>query len=141
MSHHLWRELYLQTKVNGAFSRILDPLTKRKKENQIWLQEQVPNFMEEDDVPSSSLDLNPLDYRLRLVLEEQGCTQMHSLKAAREIPLTMIRESIDDQLKRLRCCTKQKSAILSNSGSNVFFKVFSSFLENFLSISFVFASK
>ncbi len=96
MSYYLWRLLYSQTKMSDAFSRILHLL---------WLQEQVPYFIEVDDRPSSSPDLNPLDYKLWSVLEEHAHAQRNKnlnllkaviVKAAREIPLAMIHELIVD---------------------------------------------
>ncbi len=57
-----------------------------------------------------SVQISSLDYKLWLVLEECACTQRHQnlnplktaiVKVAREIPLAMIRESIDDKSKRL----------------------------------------
>ncbi len=81
---------------------------------------QILDFIELDDSPSSSSDLNPLDYKLGSVLEECACAEevpksrftescdCEGGERHRDIPLAMNRESIDDWPKRLWCCVQAK---------------------------------
>ncbi len=80
---------------------------------QKWLQEYVPDFIEVDDWPSSGPDLDPLNYKLWSVLEERACAWRHqnfdSLEAAREVPLALIHELINDWPKRLWRCVQAEA--------------------------------
>ena len=89
----------------------------KAKTTQAWLRENVPAFIPVNEWPSSSPDLNPLDYSLWTELELRACRKSHpnleSLKRAlvREaklIPLEKIRAAIDDWPNRLRACIKNK---------------------------------
>lgn len=89
----------------------------KAKTTQAWLRENVPAFIAVDEWPSSSPDLNPLDYCLWTELELRACRKSHpnleSLKRAlvREaklIPLEKIRAAIDDWPNRLRACMENK---------------------------------
>ncbi len=89
--------------MSGAFSRILHPSQSEKTEK--WLQEHVPDFIETDDWPSASTNLNPLDSKLCLVLEDCVCAQRHQnldslnaviVKVVKEIPGAIIRKLIGD---------------------------------------------
>jgi len=79
----------------------------------------MPYFIEANNWPSSSPDLNPLDYKLWRVLEERACTCRYPnlvslkaaiVKAAGEIPLEVIHECIDEWPKRLRLCIAKKGS-------------------------------
>lgn len=80
---------------------------------QQWLRDNVPEFIAAEDWPSGSPDLNPLDYKLWDVLEASACKSRHHsldglkksiVDAARKMPLSIIRASIDDWPKRLKLC-------------------------------------
>ncbi len=84
-----------------------------------WLREDTIDYIKVDEWPSTSPDLNPLDYKLWLMLEECACKWRYqnfdSLKAVivktvREIPLAMIRESINNSPKCLRHCVQAKGS-------------------------------
>ncbi len=109
------RSLFENTE-DWCFQQDSAPAHKAKR-IQKWLADNVPDFIATNDWPSGSPDLNPLDYSLWSKLEERACARSHrnldSLKrsikkAARELPLATIRESIDDWPKRLRLCVKKR---------------------------------
>ncbi len=66
-----------------------------------------------DDWPPSSPHINPLDYKCGLCwrnMPAPGGTKISTHRqAVREIPLAMIRESINDWLKRLQRCEQTKA--------------------------------
>jgi transposase len=89
----------------------------KARTTQIWLERNVPDFIRADDWPSSSPDLNPLDYKLWSVLEDMVCSKRHanidslkkSLKAAvANFPMDTVRKSIDEWPDRLKACIKVK---------------------------------
>ncbi|CAG9795909.1 unnamed protein product [Diatraea saccharalis] len=103
----------------GATSAKCCTQKKLGKKHQTWLRENVPAFIAADKWPSSSPDLNPLDYSLWTELELRDCRMSHpnleSLKRilvreAKQIPLEKIRAAIDVWPNRLRsdvlrrCC-------------------------------------
>jgi len=69
---------------NWCFQQDSAPAHKAKL-SQDWLIENKPDFIEANNLPSSSLDLKPLDYKLWRVLEERACIRRYpnlaSLKA------------------------------------------------------------
>lgn len=85
----------------------------KAKTTQEWLRREVPAFIADEDWPSGSPDLNPLEYRLWSVLEEMACKKRHddldSLKrslekAAAEIPMETVRAAIAEWPNRLKAC-------------------------------------
>ena len=89
----------------------------KAKTTQHWLQQQTPDFITPEDWPSSSPDLNPLDYKLWSDLEGMVCTKRYSnidsLKkalclAVENFPLDVVRNSIDEWPERLRRCVKAR---------------------------------
>jgi DDE superfamily endonuclease len=101
---------------NWCFQQDSAPAHKARR-IQTWLAENLPDFITANDWPSGSPDLNPLDYSLWTKLEERACAHSHRnldslkksiVKAARELPLETIRESIDEWPKRLRLCVKKR---------------------------------
>ena len=101
---------------NWCFQQDSAPAHKARR-IQTWLTANVPDFISTNDWPSGSPDLNPLDYSLWNKLEEHACAHKHqnlqSLKkgiekSARELPLSTIREAIDQWPKRLRRCVQTK---------------------------------
>jgi len=84
---------------NWCFQQDSTP-TYKATLTQDWLIKNMPDFIEATNWPSSSPDLNPLDYKLWRVLAEHACARRYpnlaSLKAAivktaSEIPLEVIR--------------------------------------------------
>ncbi len=69
--------------MSGAFNGILQPLTKQKTIKN-GSKEHISDFIETDDWPISSPNLNPLDNKLWLVQEEHACRHQNldSLEAA-----------------------------------------------------------
>lgn len=89
----------------------------KAKTTQIWLQSHVPNFINSEDWPSGSPDLNPLDYKLWSVLEDMVChtryANIESLKqalirAVTKFPIDEARNAIDAWPVRLKACIKAK---------------------------------
>lgn len=89
----------------------------KAKTTQKWLEENVPDFIRAEDWPSSSPDLNPLDYELWSVLEAKVYSKRHrnieSLKASivdvvANFPMDVVRTSIDKWPERLKACVAAK---------------------------------
>ena len=88
----------------------LSPIHKART-TQKWLETNVPDFIFPLDWPSESPDLNPLDYKLWYKFQEMACKKRHpnieSLKqslhkAAADFPVDVLRNSIDECLKRFK---------------------------------------
>lgn len=89
----------------------------KAKSTQKWLRDNLPGFISAEEWPSSSPDLNPLDYSLWTELELRACRKSHpnlsSLKRAltreaKRIPMEKLRAAIDEWPTRLRACIKMK---------------------------------
>lgn len=87
----------------------------KAKTTQLWLKNNVPDFITTDDWPAGSPDLNPLDYKLWSVLEGMVCSTRHpnieSLKralvrAVDNFPMHEVRLAIDGWPHRLKSCWK-----------------------------------
>ena len=87
---------------------------------QVWLEGHVSDFIYMAEWPSSSPDLNPLDYKLWSVLEGIVCKKRHptidSLKyslvsAVVDFPIETMRAAIDE---RLRACVRAKCGHFEN---------------------------
>lgn len=89
----------------------------KAKTTQMWLLNNVPDFIGIEDWPAASPDLNPLDYKLWTVLEDMICHKRYpnieSLKqalarAVANFPIEIVRAAIDDWPVRLKACIKAK---------------------------------
>lgn len=89
----------------------------KAKSTQNWLDAHEIDFIRHEDWPSSSPDLNPLDYKIWQYLEEKACAKPHKtleslkqslIKAVAEMDLNVVRDSIDDWPRRLRACIKNQ---------------------------------
>lgn len=87
----------------------------KAKSTQQWFRENKIDFIPCGDWPSSSPDLNPLDYAIWRIIEEKACAKPHknldSLKKSicmvvEEIDMEAVRTAIDDWPRRLRACIK-----------------------------------
>ncbi|CAK1587638.1 unnamed protein product [Parnassius mnemosyne] len=87
----------------------------RAKSTQDWLAAREIDFIRHEDWPSSSPDLNPLDYKIWQHLEEKACSKPHPnleslktslIKAAADIDMDLVRAAIDDWPRRLKACIK-----------------------------------
>ncbi len=85
----------------------------RAKSTQDWLAAREIDFIRHEDWPSSSPDLNPLDYKIWQHLEEKACSKPHPnleslktslIKAAADIDMDLVRAEIDDWPRRLEAC-------------------------------------
>ncbi len=56
--------------------------THKLKRAQKWLENNIPNFIRHEDWPSGSPDLNPLDYNLWNIFEEEACRKCHPILEA-----------------------------------------------------------
>ena len=77
----------------------------------------MPNFISCEEWPSSSPDLNPLDYALWSKLEYTACSKPHTdvdalkrslRKAWDQIPMETVRKAIDEWRPRLTACVQEK---------------------------------
>lgn len=89
----------------------------KAKSTQEWLRNNIPAFIAQEDWPSGSPDLNPLDYALWTELEHKACRTPHRnldslkkslVKAANEMSLDTVRAAIDQWPQRLKACIKAK---------------------------------
>lgn len=90
---------------------------RKAKPTQEWLRLNVPQFIKAEEWPSSSPDLNPLDYKLWSVLEAKACSKRHQnldalkkslIRAAAEIPQETIRAAIAAWPLRLKACIRAR---------------------------------
>ncbi|KAI8440600.1 hypothetical protein MSG28_001821 [Choristoneura fumiferana] len=103
---------------NFVFQQDSAPAHKAKT-TQAWFGRQKIDFIRHEDWPSSSPNLNPLDFKIWQVLEGKVCAKPHKnlvslksslRKAVAEIDMKMVRAAIDDWLRRLRACTNNNGA-------------------------------
>lgn len=89
----------------------------KAKTTQRWLEANLPGFIRSEDWPSSSPDLNPLDYSLWTELELRACRKSHPnldslkralIKESKRIPIEKIRAAIDEWRTRLKACIECK---------------------------------
>ena len=90
---------------------------------QVWLVGHVPDFISTAEWPSSSPDLNPLDYKLWSVLEGIVCKMRHPtidslnrflVSAVTDFPIETMRAAIDEWPERLRACVYAKGGHFEN---------------------------
>jgi len=83
------------------------------KVNQVWCEENLPDFISSSEWPSSSPDLNPMDYSiwgtLQTKINVKSYTSVHSLKCAilrewKKLPMDFVRSAIESWRPRLRAC-------------------------------------
>ena len=95
-----------------SFQQDSAPVHKARS-TQSWLEVNVSDFIRAEDWPSSSTDLNQLDYDLSSVLESTPCSKRHdnleSLKqsirlAVKNFPMEKLRASIDNWPQSLKDC-------------------------------------
>lgn len=89
----------------------------KARSTQNWLEAHKIDFIRHEDWPSSSPDLNPLDYKIWQYLEEKVCSKSHrnleSLKsslviAVAEMDMDVVRTAIDDWPRRLKTCVQNR---------------------------------
>ncbi|CAK1587633.1 unnamed protein product [Parnassius mnemosyne] len=87
----------------------------RAKSTQDWLAAREIDFIRHEDWPSSSPDLNPLDYKIWQHLEEKARSNPNPnleslktslIKAAADIDMDLVRAAINDWPRRLKACIK-----------------------------------
>ncbi|CAK1591303.1 unnamed protein product [Parnassius mnemosyne] len=92
-------------------------LANRARSTQNWLTTREIDFIGHQNWPSSSPDLNLLDYKIRHHLVKKVCAKfiqnLESLraslaKAAAEIDMNVVRAAIDDCPRRLRACIQNR---------------------------------
>lgn len=80
---------------------------------QDWCRQNFPDFIDFNQWPPSSPDLNPLDYSVWSVLEAKACSKSHSSvdslkkslqKAWEELDVAYLSATVEDFLKRLGAC-------------------------------------
>lgn len=87
----------------------------KAKTTQAWFRSNKIDFIAHEDWPSSSPDLNPLDYAIWQVIEEKACAKPHTnldslkraiVKTVTELDMTTVRAAIDDWPRRLKACVQ-----------------------------------
>ena len=95
----------------------------KARTTQEWLRANVPDFISTSDWPSSTPDLNPLDYKLWSVLQTMACKKRSSnidslkralVQVARHFPINTVRNAIDEWPARFRACIKAKGGHFEN---------------------------
>ncbi len=135
-------KLYLWMKMNDVFSRILCPLTKQK--NAKIVARACPRFDSPPAQTSIHWTINCGQWWRNVFAPRSAIIESLNaaiVKVVGEILLAMICESIDGGANVWSTVCKQKVVILSNDCSNVLFEILFKFLENFVSIFFIFAFK
>ncbi len=103
-------------RTDWTFQQDSAPAHKAKKV-QKWMTENFPNFIKHEEWPSSSPDLNPMDFCIWNLLQERACKKPHtSLKTLktslkkewREIDLSTVKKCCKEFLKRLDLCIEAK---------------------------------
>ena len=94
----------------------------KAKSTQEWFRRNNIALITTEEWPSSSPDLNPLDYKIWSYLEEKVCSQPHMtldrlktaiVKAVADIDMNVVRAAIDDLPRRLRTVSRQEETILN----------------------------
>lgn len=89
----------------------------KAKSTQMWLKDNVPDFISVKEWPAVSPDLNPLDYYIWSKLEAKVCSKRHkNLESLKQALLTEwdnlsmddIRVSIENWIPRLKACKKEQ---------------------------------
>lgn len=89
----------------------------KAKSTQDWLRANKIDFIAHEDWPSSSPDLNPLDYALWQVIEEKACAKRHTnleslkkaiIKTVADVDMNVVRAAIDAWPQRLKACVSAK---------------------------------
>lgn len=89
----------------------------KAKTTQTWFRTNKIDFISHEEWPSSSPDLNPLDYAIWQVIEEKACAKFHKnldslkhaiVKTVAELDINVVRSAIDDWPRRLRACIRAK---------------------------------
>lgn len=89
----------------------------KAKSTQKWFRDNNIDFIACEDWPSSSPDLNPLDYSIWRIIEEKACAKPHKnldslkrsiSKVVEEIDMNAVRIAIDDWPRRLRACIRAR---------------------------------
>lgn len=103
---------------NGQWTFQQDSAPAHKaKVVQAWLRSNCPDFISTEDWPASSPDLNPLDYCIWGTLEAKVNTTPHRsieslkrklIKEWANLPMDLVRASIDCWRRRLSLTVKQK---------------------------------
>lgn len=105
-----------------TFQQDSAPAHKAKRTQQ-WCKDHFPDFIDSSQWPSSSPDLNPLDYSIWSILEEKACARSHSNLAQLKASLLAAWDEIDEELlcrvvenwpKRLRACVKENGGYFEN---------------------------
>ena len=85
----------------------------RARSTQNWLRSNVPDFINANQWPPSSPDLNPLDFSIWSLLESKACAKPHNsveslkkalTKAWAEISPTVLEKVVDSFKKRVQQC-------------------------------------
>ncbi|KIH63782.1 hypothetical protein ANCDUO_05917 [Ancylostoma duodenale] len=101
---------------NWTFQQDGPPAHKSKKV-QKWCRENLPEFLDANDWPANSTDLNVMDYSIWAILEEKACAKQHGSvdalkisfkKALEEIPQETLRAAVESYPKRLKAVIKAK---------------------------------
>lgn len=75
---------------------------------QNWLKANVPVLIDRDMWPSSSPDLNPLDFCIWGVLQARACAKKHTSLEALKVTLTREWNSLSDDVIRAACASFRK---------------------------------
>jgi inhibitor of nuclear factor kappa-B kinase subunit alpha len=86
-------------------------------DTQTWLESNFPDFINVQQWPPYSPDINPMDYSIWSILESNACSKSHTsiddlksslVKAWNEISLDTIAKVVDNFPKRLQLCINSK---------------------------------
>lgn len=113
-----WAQKHFRNKV-WTFQQDGAPAHKARKVQQ-WCAQNFPGFINFNQWPPSSPDLNPMDYSVWSVLESKACKKNHSSidalkksleKAWNELDVSYLSATIEDFPRRLQECIAAKGGL------------------------------
>ena len=94
-----------------------------QKQNQEWCRENLPNFIDKEEWPPSSPDLNVMDYCVWAILEQMVSSKSYRTvealtdalkKAWAQIPQETLRAAVNSFPNRLKSVIKQNGGIIES---------------------------
>ena len=88
------------------------------KFTQSWIQRKIPSFINKENWPARSPDLNPLDYSIWSILENKVCSTPHPTVEALKAKLLKEWDAIPQETLRAACVsfTARLKAVVKNKG-------------------------
>ena len=91
------------------------------KFTQLWILRKIPSFINKEDWPAQSLDLNPLDYSIWSISEKRVCSTPHQTLESRKAKLIKEWDAIPQEMLCAVCDSfpDRLKAVVKNKGSYI----------------------